>query len=141
MDEKIIIFDTTLRDGEQAPGNSMNIEEKLRIARQAILCRVGRRPRRQRGTALDAQRLRARTGDRQREAIETIGGQGVFTKEIQLALLDGRIDLAVHSLKDLPTAEARLAEPALLATHIETRRSAVLVMLDDSFSLRQFPRT
>src|SRR5579871_6613504 len=32
-----------------------------------------------------------------------IGGQGVFTKEIQLALLDGRVDVAVHSLKDLPT--------------------------------------
>ncbi len=31
------------------------------------------------------------------------GGQGVFTKELQRALLDGRIDLAVHSLKDLPT--------------------------------------
>lgn len=31
------------------------------------------------------------------------GGQGVFTKELQAALLDGRIDLAVHSLKDLPT--------------------------------------
>lgn len=30
----IKIFDTTLRDGEQAPGNSMNIDEKLRIARQ-----------------------------------------------------------------------------------------------------------
>lgn len=33
----------------------------------------------------------------------TSGGQGVFTKEIQRALLDGEVDLAVHSLKDLPT--------------------------------------
>lgn len=43
-------------------------------------------------------------GDRdQRGPVEQIGGQGVFTKEIQRALLDDRIDLAVHSLKDLPT--------------------------------------
>ena len=34
MDNKVIIFDTTLRDGEQAPGFSMNIDEKLRMARQ-----------------------------------------------------------------------------------------------------------
>ena len=31
---KIIIFDTTLRDGEQSPGCSMNLQEKLRMARQ-----------------------------------------------------------------------------------------------------------
>jgi 2-isopropylmalate synthase len=34
MDNKVVIFDTTLRDGEQAPGFSMNIEEKLKMARQ-----------------------------------------------------------------------------------------------------------
>ncbi len=44
------------------------------------------------------------SGDAQQVgSIGTIGGQGVFTKEIQRALLDGRVDLAVHSLKDLPT--------------------------------------
>ena len=34
MTDKIIIFDTTLRDGEQSPGASMTKDEKLRIARQ-----------------------------------------------------------------------------------------------------------
>ncbi len=34
MEEKIYIFDTTLRDGEQSPGASMNLEEKLKLARQ-----------------------------------------------------------------------------------------------------------
>ena len=43
-------------------------------------------------------------GDRQTEgAIGTLGRTGVFTKELQKALIDERIDLAVHSLKDLPT--------------------------------------
>ncbi len=42
------------------------------------------------------------SGDRHLGAIEDIG-QGVFTREIQRAVLEGRIDLAVHSLKDLPT--------------------------------------
>ena len=32
MTEKIHIFDTTLRDGEQSPGASMNLEEKIQIA-------------------------------------------------------------------------------------------------------------
>lgn len=42
-------------------------------------------------------------GDVQSGPIGGLGGQGVFTKEIQRALLEDRIDLAVHSLKDLPT--------------------------------------
>lgn len=44
------------------------------------------------------------SGDRQQAGpVAAIGIPGVFTKEIQRALLDDRIDLAVHSLKDLPT--------------------------------------
>ena len=39
----------------------------------------------------------------QNESIINIGAQGVFTKEIQNALLEHKIDIAVHSLKDLPT--------------------------------------
>jgi hydroxymethylbilane synthase len=42
-------------------------------------------------------------GDVTSGPLRAIGGQGLFTREIQAALLDGRIDLAVHSLKDLPT--------------------------------------
>ena len=39
MDNKVLIFDTTLRDGEQSPGASMNVEEKIMLARQ--LARLG----------------------------------------------------------------------------------------------------
>lgn len=45
-------------------------------------------------------------GDRTQSAnvpLHSIGGQGVFVKEVQQAVLDGRADLAVHSAKDLPT--------------------------------------
>lgn len=40
MEERIFIFDTTLRDGEQSPGCSMNIDEKLRLAKQLENLRV-----------------------------------------------------------------------------------------------------
>jgi hydroxymethylbilane synthase len=43
-------------------------------------------------------------GDQVRDVpLTQLGGEGVFTKEIQRALLDRRVDVAVHSLKDLPT--------------------------------------
>jgi hydroxymethylbilane synthase len=42
-------------------------------------------------------------GDVTTQPLGSVGGQGLFTKEIQRALLENQIDLAVHSLKDLPT--------------------------------------
>jgi hydroxymethylbilane synthase len=52
--------------------------------------------------------------------LHSIGGQGVFTKEVQLAVLDGRADVAVHSAKDLPTAST----PGLDIGAFTKRRSA-----------------
>lgn len=52
--------------------------------------------------------------------LHSIGGQGVFVKEVQRAVLDGRADLAVHSAKDLPTEQA----PGLALAAFTERRSA-----------------
>lgn len=56
------------------------------------------------GPAIDVSiELIKTSGDLKTEPLSVIGGKGVFTKELEEALLDGRIDIAVHSLKDVPT--------------------------------------
>jgi len=52
--------------------------------------------------------------------LHSIGGQGVFVKEVQRAVLDGRADLAAHSAKDLPSDTA---EGLVLAAYTERRSS------------------
>jgi hydroxymethylbilane synthase len=67
----------------------------------------------------------ATQGDVRGESIQGLSGQGVFTKEIQLALLDGRVDLAVHSLKDLPTESV----PGLRLVAVPPRESTADVLI------------
>lgn len=57
-----------------------------------------------RNSGLSAELVTMKTaGDRILDrSLEEIGGKGLFVKELDRALLDGRIDIAVHSLKDLP---------------------------------------
>lgn len=59
-----------------------------------------------------------------------IGGQGLFTKEIQRALLDDRIDLAVHSLKDLPTE----AVPGLTLAAVPEREATGDALVSNTVS-------
>lgn len=67
------------------------------------------------------------TGDRrQAESLPAIGGKGVFTEEIEAALLEGEIDFAVHSLKDLPPA---MAEGLALAAVPERESAADALIL------------
>src|SRR5215203_4239742 len=56
-------------------------------------------------TAFDVQIIKTK-GDKVLDtALSKIGDKGLFTREIETALLDQNIDLAVHSLKDLPTVQ------------------------------------
>ncbi|MHB8513636.1 MAG: hydroxymethylbilane synthase [Actinomycetota bacterium] len=71
-------------------------------------------------------------GDRSEKASQM--GDGWFVKEIQTELLDGTIDLAVHSLKDLPTDEIEGLRIAAIPRRADARDALVGATLD---SLRQ----
>lgn len=77
---------------------------------------VARRVEEKLGVAVELVTVRT-SGDRLADvSLAKIGGKGLFVKEIEEALLDGRADLAVHSAKDLP---ARIAEGLVLAAFPE----------------------
>jgi hydroxymethylbilane synthase len=78
------------------------------------------------------------TGDliRDRSLVEE-GGKGLFTKEIEEALLDGRIDLAVHSAKDMPTI---LPKGLVLAACLEREDPRDVFISGKARSLGELPR-
>ena len=72
------------------------------------------------------------TGDERTDVpIWTIGGTGVFVKEVQQAVLDGRADLAVHSAKDLPSETAAGLVLAAVPERADPRDALVGKRLDD----------
>jgi len=82
------------------------------------------------------------TGDERLDVpLPQIGGKGVFTAELEAALLEGRVDLCVHSLKDLPTeSPAGLDVGAVLPR--EDPRDALLIRADvqaTARSLQELP--
>jgi hydroxymethylbilane synthase len=78
------------------------------------------------------------TGDRLQEVtFAQVGSKGMFTKEIEEALADGRVDLAVHSLKDLPTELPEGFALAATPKRVDPRDVLVSVKYADLASLPQ----
>jgi hydroxymethylbilane synthase len=72
------------------------------------------------------------SGDRRLDVpIWEIGGKGVFVKEVQAAVLDGRADLAVHSAKDLPSATPAGLVLAAVPERADVRDALVGATLGD----------
>jgi hydroxymethylbilane synthase len=65
-------------------------------------------------------------GDAVRDrSIAAIGGDGVFVKELEHALLDGRADIAVHSLKDLPTEASAGVDASIIIERGDARDALI----------------
>src|SRR5579875_224035 len=75
-------------------------------------------------------------GDRTSAALAQIGGTGVFVSALRAALLDGRIDVAVHSFKDLPTLPADGVAIAAVPLREDPRDALVA---RDSLTLAELP--
>ena len=75
-------------------------------------------------------------GDVTAGPLAQIGGQGLFTKQLQIALLEEQIDLAVHSLKDLPTED----HPDLTVAAVPKREDTADAFVSNRFaSLKELP--
>lgn len=89
------------------------------------------------GTGTEVELVRVRThGDVDRRPLTSIGGTGVFVTAVRQALLDGEVDLIVHSCKDLPTAPADGIALACIPEREDPRDALVA---RDGLTLRDLP--
>ncbi|ARF79808.1 hydroxymethylbilane synthase [Kitasatospora aureofaciens] len=88
---------------EQAPAAALRLGTRRSALAMAQSGMVAREVTRLTGRPVELVEITT-YGDTSREALAQIGGTGVFVSALRDALLEGRIDFAVHSLKDLPTA-------------------------------------
>lgn len=73
--------------------------------------------------------------------LSEIGGKGLFTREIQRALVDGRIDLAVHSFKDLPITQPLVDTlPLTVAATLPREDPRDLLISSNGFTLENLPK-
>lgn len=77
------------------------------------------------GLVVEVETISTQGDDRTDVPISGIGGDGVFVRELERALLEGRIDAAVHSFKDMPTA----VTPGLTVTCVPPRATAFDVLV------------
>lgn len=89
------------------------------------------------GVKLLVSEIRTEGDRRPDEPLSRIGGQGVFVKELEAALLRGEIDLAVHSLKDVP---ADLAPGCALAAFPPRADPRDALVTRDRSTLKQLPQ-
>lgn len=106
---------------------------RLALAQSGMMARAleERHP----GLAVELVRITTR-GDREKGPLAPLGGKGLFTEELEAGLIEGSLDLAVHSLKDLPVE----TPPELVIAAFPERADARDVLVsEDGESLDDLP--
>lgn len=92
-----------------------------------------------RGAGVEIVRIRT-TGDKKtQEPLSEIGAKGLFTKELESALLRGKVDCCVHSLKDLPTEQPDGLDLAAILEREDPRDVLVINPVTDASGLADLP--
>jgi len=83
------------------------------------------------GVQVDLEIIKTRGDQVTDRPLQQVGGKGLFTKEIEDALLDGRVDIAVHSMKDMPTEGPRGLVIACVPERVDPRDALIGARLGD----------